>query len=193
MPGTAAEAMTVGRGVRFSAEYTPTQIEGELTSSVDDAIGCSKVIEQLGRRVRVVWDDCVAAVSRSAGVTSSRSTRVDAPETLRIRPVRSNASLNVMEPRVKKLALRAHSTVSKRAPVRHARIAQTCSENRASQLCAPRDRKYVDWTDTEGFGARRNAVGQLGNEHLTQFLVGACAGEGGHCENRVSRVSSCAA
>jgi len=45
-------------------------------------------------------------------------------ETLRIRPVRSKASLKVRLPSVKKDALRAHSSESNLAPVRHARFIQ---------------------------------------------------------------------
>lgn len=48
-------------------------------------------------------------------------------ETFKTLPVRSYASLNVMLPLVQKLALRAQSTVSNRAPVFHQRRIQTGS------------------------------------------------------------------
>ena len=54
---------------------------------------------------------------------------------LRVLPVRSNASRNVNDPRVKNCTFRAHFDVSKRAPVRHARAIQTCIGSSQPVMC----------------------------------------------------------
>ena len=59
-------------------------------------------------------------------------------ETFRIFPVRSNASLNVIEPIVKKLAFLAHSTVSNLAPVRYARFIHVAIDSSQALILSAR-------------------------------------------------------
>lgn len=52
---------------------------------------------------------------------------------LRMRPVRSYASRNVMLPRVNQQQRHAQSMLSKRAPVRHQRLAHVCARFHSAQ------------------------------------------------------------
>jgi hypothetical protein len=165
---------------------------GRRTSGVDDAVRCRKVVEQLCWRVGIVRNHC------EHGRVNSLPNEVaswDEPETFKILPVRSYASLNVIFPYQLVELARAydmrwcgtHETEPRCLPRPLTRIEPRSRLHDSLRPFLPSNSSSAgggengtEGTYDEGFLTGCDAIGDSGCQHVLQLFVRASARE---CSN----------